>query len=179
MALTLRLAEPSDIPVLTTLMQTSIRSLHTQDYTSRQIEAALSTVYGIDSQLVADGTYFVVQEGETVVACGGWSRRRTLYGGDVYSGRDDSPLDPACDAAKIRAFFVHPRWVRRGIGSLLLEACEQAAMKAGFWRFEMGATLPGVPLYAARGYAVRERLEVPLPDGDSLAVVAMEKRIER
>jgi len=111
------------------------------------------------------------------VACGGWSKRKTLYGGDRWTGREDSLLDPQKDAAKIRAFFVHPAWVRRGIGTMLLDACEQAALSAGFHRFEMGATLSGVPLYAARGYISLEDLAVPLANGESLPIVRMEKRL--
>jgi GNAT superfamily N-acetyltransferase len=112
-----------------------------------------------------------------IVGCGGWSKRKTLYGGDVWAAREDSLLNPAKDAAKIRAFFVHPAWARRGIGSLILEACETAALKAGFTRFEMGATLTGVPLYQARGYTALEELAVPLGDGLSLPIVRMEKQI--
>ena len=112
-----------------------------------------------------------------IVGCGGWSKRKTLYGGDVWVAREDSLLDPAKDAAKIRAFFVHPDWARRGIGTLILEACEQAAIAAGFQRFEMGATLTGVPLYKARGYTALEDLGVPLEDGVTLPIVRMEKRL--
>ena len=112
-----------------------------------------------------------------IVGCGGWSKRKTLFGGDRWTGREDSLLDPQHEAAKIRAFFVHPDWVRRGIGSMILEACEKAATAAGFTRFEMGATLTGVPLYRARGYVALENLDVPLKNGESLAVVRMEKRM--
>ena len=112
-----------------------------------------------------------------IVACGGWSKRKTLYGGDVWKAREDSLLDPQTDAAKIRAFFVHPDWVRRGIGTMLLDACERAAMAEGFRRFEMGATLSGVPLYSARGYVSLENLGVPLANGESLPIVRMEKRL--
>jgi GNAT superfamily N-acetyltransferase len=132
-------------------------------------------VYGVDTQLIADGTYWVAEMGE-IVGCGGWSRRATLFGGDQYAGREDSLLDPTKDAAKIRAFFVHPDWARRGIGTTILDACEGAARAAGFRRFEMGATLTGVPFYEARGYTALETLTVPLPDGASMAIVRMEKR---
>jgi GNAT superfamily N-acetyltransferase len=156
-----------------------VRGLQASDYTSAQIEDALQTVYGVDSQLIADGTYSVVEaESEAkIVGCGGWSKRQTLFGGDRWTGREDALLDPQKDAAKIRAFFVHPHWVRRGIGSMILEACERAAVTADFTRFEMGATLTGVPLYRARGYVALQRLDVPLRNGESLAVVRMEKRI--
>lgn len=176
----LRKAMAADVPVLRTLIEASVRGLQAQDYSASQIESALASVYGVDSQLIADGTYFVVEAksaGGMIVACGGWSKRKTLYGGDVWKAREDSLLDPLTDAAKIRAFFVHPDWVRRGIGTLLLDACEQAAMAEGFLRFEMGATLSGVPLYRARGYVSLENLGVPLANGESLPIVRMEKRL--
>ncbi len=181
-----------DIPVLRVLIDASVRRLQAQDYTPTQIESALGTVYGVDSQLIADGTYFVVEAEaqhsnlsarETsdaqpvIVACGGWSKRRTLYGGDRWTAREDTLLDPRVDAAKIRAFFVHPNWVRRGIGSIILNECERAAAEAGFRRFEMGATLTGVPLYRARGYVELERMGVPLANGEWLPIVHMEKRL--
>lgn len=176
---TLRQAVPADIPVLRELIDASVRGLQGADYTPAQIEGALQTVYGVDSQLIADGTYFVAETGPEplIVGCGGWSKRNTLFGGDRWTGRVDGLLNPQKDAAKIRAFFVHPNWVRRGIGSMILEACERAAAAAGFSRFEMGATLTGVPLYRARGYVALENLEVPLKNGESLTVIRMEKRL--
>jgi GNAT superfamily N-acetyltransferase len=181
MDLTLRQAVPADIPVLRALIDASVRGLQAADYTPTQIEGALQSVYGVDSQLIADGTYFVVEAGlePVIVGCGGWSKRKTLFGGDRWTGREDSLLDPQRDAAKIRAFFVHPGWVRRGIGSMILDACERAATEAGFTRFEMGATLTGVPLYRARGYVALENLDVPLKNGESLAVIRMEKPMRR
>jgi len=179
MTFSLRKATTEDIPVLRDLIDASVRGLQSGDYSASQIENALATVYGVDSQLIADGTYFVVESEEpekTIVGCGGWSCRKTLYGGDRWTGREDSLLDPKNDAAKIRAFFVHPDWVRRGIGTMLLDACEQAALAQGFRRLEMGATLSGVPLYAARGYAALEDLTVPLANGEALPIVRMEKR---
>ena len=177
MNLTLRLAAVADVPLLTELIAASVRGLQAGDYTSAQMEGALRSVYGVDTQLILDGTYFVAEVDGTIVACGGWSRRRTLFGGDRYAGREDSLLDPACDAAKIRAFFVHPKWVRRGIGTLVLEACEEAARTQGFSRFEMGATLTGVALYKARGYREVERLEVTLEGGEVLPIVRMARNI--
>jgi GNAT superfamily N-acetyltransferase len=173
----IRLAAFADVPVLRSLIHMSVRGLQAQDYTPAQIEGALATVYGVDTQLIADGTYFVVEATSEIVACGGWSKRKTLYGADHCAGREDSLLDPTRDAAKIRAFFVHPAWTRRGIGSMILEACEAAVMAAGFRRLEMGATLTGVPLYQARGYLALENLMVPLPGGESLPIVRMEKRL--
>src|SRR5579864_8451379 len=174
-----RKAVMADIPRLHEVIEASVRVLQTRDYTPAQIEGALQSVYGVDSQLSQDGTYFVVetQAGDTaqIVACGGWSKRRTLYGGDQFAGREDSLLDPARDAAKIRAFFVHPHWARQGIGSRILDACEQAAREAGFTRLEMGATLSGVAFYRAKGYADTENQQVPLVNGESLPIVKMVK----
>jgi GNAT superfamily N-acetyltransferase len=176
---TLRKATPADVPALTALIDLSVRQLQKHDYTPAQIDGALAGVFGVDSQLVADGTYFVVESvPEGVIAgCGGWSMRKTLFGGDQWIARQDSLLDPRHDAAKIRAFFVHPDWSRRGIGSLILEACEQAGRAAGFTRFEMGATLTGVPLYRARGYVELESLGVPLNNGETLPIIRMVKEI--
>ncbi len=178
----IRQAATSDIPALRALIDASVRGLQAQDYTPAQIESALATVYGVDTQLIADGTYFVAEvlapEAEPVIAgCGGWSKRKTLYGADHCAGREDSLLDPSTDAAKIRAFFVHPDWARRGIGSMILEACETAARSAGFTSLEMGATLTGVSFYRAKGYAELERIEVPLENGASMPIVRMGKDV--
>ena len=179
--LCLRPAVADDIPVLQELIAASVRGLQTADYTATQLESALRTVYGVDSQLIADGTYLVAEVASpdappTIVGCGGWSKRKTLCGGDQWTGRESGLLVPALDAAKIRAFFIHPAWARRGIGTLILETCEDAARAAGFTRFEMGATLTGVPMYKARGYAEVGRLSIPLEEGEHLAVVKMEKK---
>jgi GNAT superfamily N-acetyltransferase len=196
-----RKAAPEDVPRLRELIEASVRGLQAADYTPAQIAGALESVYGVDTQLIADGTYFAVErvavreEDEPAappplvtnhssritvpVACGGWSKRKTLYGGDQYARREDSLLDPARDAAKIRAFFVHPQWARRGIGTLILEACENAARAAGFTRLEMGATLSGVAFYCAKGYAALENLQVPLSNGEILPIVRMAKEIKR
>ena len=178
--LALRLATAADIPALHALIEASVRGLQIHDYSPEQIEGALGTVLGLDTQLVADGTYFIMEaknenDSVTLAGCGGWSNRRTLFGSDHAPVREPSFLDPSTDAAKIRAFFIHPDWARRGIGSKILEACECAARAAGFSRFEMGATLTGVPLYLARGYHVLERIEVPLRNGATLPVIRMAK----
>jgi GNAT superfamily N-acetyltransferase len=178
----IRLATTADIPVLRELIDRSVRVLQREDYSPEQLDAALGTAYGVDTQLIADETYYVVEavpsSGEKVLAaCGGWSKRRTLYGSDHGPYRDNAMLDPARDAAKIRAFFVHPEWTRRGIASLILKTCEDAAYARGFRRFEMGATLTGVPMYAARGYAKGEQIQVPLPNGLSLTVIRMAKTL--
>ena len=184
----IRQARVADVPVLRELIEASVRGLQGRDYTPTQLESALKTVYGVDSQLISDGTYFVAEavggevephraEGErAIVGCGGWSKRKTLYGGDRWTGREDELLEPLRDAAKIRAFFIHPAWARRGIGSMILETCEAAARAAGFTRFEMGATLTGVPMYRARGYVELEHVEVPLANGESLPIVRMGKQ---
>ena len=189
----IRPATTADIPVLRDLIEASVRGLQAKDYSPSQIDSALATVFGVDTQLIADGTYFVTEAGSdvdatvpvvqgapppsSIVGCGGWSKRKTLYGGDQWTSREAALLDPQHDAAKIRAFFVHPAWARRGIGSMILAACESAARTAGFTRFEMGATLTGVPLYQARGYVALENLEVPLENGEALPIVHMEKRV--
>lgn len=189
------LAVPADIPVLRELIEASVKELQTHDYTSAQIDGALQTVFGVDSQLIADGTYFVAEAkllasestrqedaasaampASMIVGCGGWSKRKTLYGSDHWSGREDALLDPSRDAAKIRAFFIHPQWARRGIGSMILQACEDAARAAGFTRYEMGATLTGAKLFRARGYVAVKPISIPLVNGESLPVIHMEKR---
>jgi GNAT superfamily N-acetyltransferase len=186
MKIHIRKATPADIPRLREVIEASVRALQAEDYSPSQIEGALKSVYGVDSQLIADGTYLVAeaipsqkqdsQNKPQIVACGGWSRRKTLYGGDQYAAREDSLLDPSRDAAKIRAFFVHPKWARHGIGSLILEACENAAREAGFTRLEMGATLSGVAFYRAKGYAEVERHNAPLSNGETLEIVRMAKQ---
>jgi GNAT superfamily N-acetyltransferase len=154
--------------------------LQAGDYTPAQIEGALGTVLGLDTQLIRDQTYFVAEaasaENKPVLAgCGGWSRRKTLFGSDGASVREPGLLDPATDAAKVRAIFVHPAFARRGLGTAILAHVETAAAAAGFRRFEMGSTLTGVPLYRLKGYVEVERIEVPLPNGESLPVVKMVK----
>jgi N-acetylglutamate synthase-like GNAT family acetyltransferase len=171
----LRKANTADIPAIEKLIDASVRGLQAQDYTQEQIEAALRTVFTVDTQLVEDGTYFVVEQDGEMIGCGGWSQRKTLCGGDHHAVRDNVLMDPTQDAAKIRAIFVHPQWARQGIGSILLKAAEDAAMAAGFLRLEMGATLTGVPVYLRRGYYAVESMMVPLENGVRLPVVRMEK----
>jgi GNAT superfamily N-acetyltransferase len=169
----------ADIPALSALIELSVKTLQTNDYTPDQINGALAAVFGVDTQLIADGTYVAVETAAgKLVACGGWSKRKTLFGGDQAAGREPELLNPDTDAAKIRAFFVHPDWVRRRIGTLLLDHCEAAAHLHGFTRFEMGATLTGVPLYKVRGYVEVEAVEVPLPNGHSLPILRMAKQVE-
>lgn len=197
----IRKAGTAGVPVLQQLIEASVRELQAGDYTTEQMDGALESVFGVDSQLIADGTYFVAEArvaeltdfdaaGEAgngggvknpgtewvIAGCGGWSKRKTLYGSDQWTGREDTLLDPTRDAAKIRAFFIHPAWARRGVGSKVLEAGEAAAREAGFTRYEMGATLTGAKLFGTRGYVAVERIEVPLKNGLSLAVIHMSKR---
>jgi N-acetylglutamate synthase-like GNAT family acetyltransferase len=195
MSVRIRQAVAADVPALRELIDASVRGLQAQDYTAAQIEGALETVFGVDSQLIADGTYLVAEasadEGTAAVesqraqtgvsvllaGCGGWSKRKTLYGGDQFTGREDLLLDPARDAAKIRAFFIHPAWARQGVGSKILEACEAGAREAGFTSYEMGATLTGAKLFGTRGYTAVEKIEVPLKNGLTLPVIHMAKRV--
>src|SRR5579871_2261329 len=182
MSVHIRKATLTEVPRLREIIVASVRGLQSHDYTPAQIEGALASVYGVDTQLIADGTYFaaeLTEERRTIVACGGWSNRKTLFGGDQYAAREDSLLDPKRDAAKIRAFFVHPDWARQGIGTLILEACENAAIAAGFTRLEMGATLSGVPFYRAKGYVELENQSVPLSNGESLPIVRMAKEVRQ
>jgi GNAT superfamily N-acetyltransferase len=174
---TLRLATLADVPVLEDLIDASVRGLHPGWYTPEQMEAALGTAFGVDRLLIDDGTYFVVETEGRILACGGWSRRKAMYGADRNRHGEDESIDPLRDPARVRAFFVHPDWTRRGLGTLLLNACEQAIAAAGFRRIAMVATTAGEPLYAARGYVVEERYEAPLPGGLTLPVVRMGKAV--
>jgi N-acetylglutamate synthase-like GNAT family acetyltransferase len=171
----IRRATADDIPALHALIDASVRVLQAGDYSAEQIDGALGTVFGVDTRLIADGTYFVAEAGTVLAGCGGWSKRKTLFGSDHGAGREDALLDPERDAARIRAFFVHPEWARRGIGSGILEACEEDAAQAGFRRFELGATITGERLYRARGYEPVEHLDAPLPNGAALPVIRMTK----
>jgi GNAT superfamily N-acetyltransferase len=185
-AFTLRPATADDIPALLALVEQSVRGLQTNHYSPAQIQASIGTAFGVDRQLIADATYFVAtptDDPTQLVACGGWSYRGTLCGSDAlrnmhgHSARDNSVLDPAKDYAKIRAIFVHPSCARRGLGSLILAHCEAAARAAGFTRFEMGSTLTGVPLYTLKGYIERSRSELALPNGETIAIVHMNKSV--
>ncbi len=175
MPITTRPATFDDIPQLNELIALSVRGLSTDYYTPNQIESAIKYVFGVDTQLITDGTYFVAQIDNTIVGCGGWSKRNTLYGGDQHKEIEDPLLDPTHDAARIRAFFVHPDYARQGVGRHIINVCETAAKNNGFKSFELGATLPGVPLYSVMGYGAIERINAPLPDGELLGIVKMRK----
>lgn len=174
--MTTRLATFNDVSKLMELIALSVRGLSTDYYTPQQIESALKYIFGVDSQLIIDGTYYVIEKDGQFVGCGGWSKRNTLYGGDQHKEIEDPLLDPAKDAARIRAFFVHPDHVRQGIGKHVINVCETAARTNGFANFELGATLPGVPLYTAMGYLPVKRVDAALPDGEVLGILKMHKQ---
>jgi len=173
----IRAAVPSDAPLLEQLIAESARALASGEYTSAQIEASIGTSWAVDHQLIEDGTYFVVETDREIVGCGGWSRRRTLFGGDRQIGRDSALLDPRLDAARIRAFFVHPEWARRGIGRSLLVHSEDEARRHGFRAAELMATLPGERLYRALGYVVTARVQHPLTEALTIELVSMRKEL--
>jgi len=171
-----RLATPDDMPALQRLMTDSIRALLPAFLSPEKVEASFA-VMGVDSQLIEDGTYFVVEEDGTLAGCGGWSRRATLFGHNHTAGRDARLLDPASDAARIRAMYTAPSFARRGVGRRILELCEAAARAEGFTRAELGATKGGEPLYRACGYQEIERLEVPTPGGVTVPITRMGKEL--
>jgi GNAT superfamily N-acetyltransferase len=175
----IRVASRDDIPALSGLIENSVRELQAGWYTPEQIEAAVHSVFGVDQQLIDDGTYFVAEVGGQLAGCGGWSKRGTLYGASHYDhSRNDVMLDPEREPARIRAFFTHPAFARKGVGRALLLRCEDEARKAGFRSMEMASTLPGVPLYTAHGYEAFETFDVPLPGGQSIQVRRMAKQIK-
>ena len=177
-ALPLRVATRDDVPALHALIDASTRTLSAPWYAPELVDSMLRHLIGVDTQLVDDGTYYVVVDpGGMLAAAGGWSARRTLYGGDHSKGAADPRLDPAADPARIRAFFVHPRWARRGLARRLYARCAHEARRAGFHTFELVATLPGEPLYASLGFTAGERITVPLPGGLALPCVHMTRAI--
>jgi len=177
MAITLRPATFADVPQIEALIARSARGLSAGDYRPSQVEGALRGAFGVDTQLLTDQSYFAVEERGRLVGCGGWSFRSTLFGGDARTDRDASTLDPRTQAAKIRAFFVDPGNARRGIGTLLLERCEQEARARGFSHVELMATLPGVKLYAARGYVRADAVNYDVGNGETIEFVPMRKAL--
>jgi GNAT superfamily N-acetyltransferase len=172
-----RFATIADVPALQTLIARSVRDLSAAFYTPAQIDAALVAVFGVDTQLIADRTYYVIDSPRGPAAAGGWSFRRPLSGGDQMKAAADSRLDSTTEPARIRAFFVHPDWARRGLARQLYAECARAAFDAGFRELELMATLPGEPLYAALGFSALERLSIPLGEGVELPLVRMKRRI--
>jgi GNAT superfamily N-acetyltransferase len=175
--LTLRPAVLADVDVLNALIRESVIGLSQKDYSPTQIESALRHLFGVDTRLIEDGTYYVVESEGRPIACGGWSRRQALFGSDQYVDRSDGRLDPRTQAARIRAFFVHPDFARLGVASSLLDACAQAARAAGFRRLELMSTLPGVPFYLRRGFQAQERIDLELRDGTRVPLVPMSREI--
>lgn len=175
--MTIRIATFQDIPELKKLLDDSVRSLSKDYYTTSQIDSALKYIFGIDSQLIDDGSYYVVELDGTIAGCGGWSRRKTLYGGDQHKELYDTLLDPTREPARIRAFFVHPDYARRGMSRKIIELCENEAKKHGFSSLALGATLPGIPLYKAMGFKEMEQIVEPLSDGEKLELVSMIKNM--
>jgi len=173
----LRLAREEDIPQLEGLIEQSVRELQSPYYSHAQMEGALGTVFGVDRQLIRDRTYFVAEQKEAIIACGGWSKRESLFGSDAARAKQDALLDPGRQSARVRAFFVHPQHARRGLGRAILLACEEAIRAAHFRKIELVATLAGVDFYRAFGYNLGERYEVPLVNGLSLPVVPMTKTL--
>ena len=172
-----RRATLEDRPALERLIAESARGLSRGDYSDEQVEAALASVFGVDTDLIDDGTYYVAESGGEPVGCGGWSKRRTLFGGDRFAARDPGRLDPAREPAKIRAFFVRPDWARRGVAGAILETCEREAKAEGFRALELMATLPGVRLYAARGYEAGGQVEYETAGGVRIRFVPMRKEL--
>jgi GNAT superfamily N-acetyltransferase len=175
--LAVRTATLADRDVLRDLIARSARQLSAADYRPEQVEGALQGAFGVDSQLIHDATYFVVEEDGVIVGCGGWSYRKTLFGGDRRPERDVAELDPRTEAAKIRAFFVDPAHARRGIGTLLLEKCESEARLRGFSRVELMSTLPGIRLYSARGYSGARQVQYEVSPGVAIEFLPMSKSI--
>ena len=174
----IRLATLEDTPALQELIRASVASLSDGYYTSQQIASGLSHIFGVDTQLILDGTYFVAEAEQQIVGSGGWSKRRPLFGGDQFKGnQEDALLDPDNEPARIRAFYVHPSWSRKGIGSRILAACEEAARNAGFRKVELVATLPGEPLYLAKGYEKGAEMSLETPDGEALPAFRMTKNL--
>lgn len=177
LSLALRAATAADVPALEMLIAQSARALGRGHYSTAETEAAITHVFGVDSELVGDGTYLVAQSGDRIAGCGGWSQRPTLFGGDRFAARQSGWLDPATDPAKIRAFFVHPDFARQGVGDALLAACEAAASAAGFRTLELMATLPGLPFYRARGFVAGAAQPLDL-GGIEVAFVPMTKALK-
>lgn len=175
---TIRKACLDDRDAIQELIAASARGLSHTEYSNQQIESAITDVFGVDTSLIADGTYFVAEHDGEVVGCGGWSKRKTLFGGDQFAKRDTAELDPQIEPAKIRAFFVHPKWARKGIAQAILTGCEAEARAAKFRSLELMATLPGVKFYLACGYEESERFDYEMASGGTLPLVPMRKRLE-
>ena len=177
MEISIRVAVLNDVPALKQLIPLSARVLSKGFYTPRQAESAIKYIFGVDTQLVEDKTYYVAEAEGQIVGCGGWSKRKTMFGGDQMKAEVDPLLDPREDAGRIRAFFIHPNWARKGIGRRIIQACEEAAKADGFTRMELVATMPGEPLYAAMGDEITKRFDQPLPDKVAVPLAHMKKQL--
>jgi GNAT superfamily N-acetyltransferase len=177
MPFTLRKATLDDRPAIEQLIKLSARGLSRSEYSDEQIEGAIKTVFGVDTNLIEDGTYFVAANDGELIGCGGWSKRRTLFGGDQFSARDAGELDPKSEPAKIRAFFVHPQHARKGVARAILDACESEARAAGFRALELMATLPGIKFYEASGYLGKESVALNVGDGVAIGLLPMRKEL--
>ena len=173
----MRLATLDDVDEIARLIERSVLGLQAGDYSPEQMAGALGSVFGVDRQLIRDGSYFVVERDSLMIGCGGWSRRQTLFGGDAVEGKNDDELRPGVDAARIRAFFVHPDFARQGVGSRLMTACEAAAQAYGFTDLTLVATLTGEPLYVRHGFEAVRRYATPLTNGGELPMVEMRKHL--
>lgn len=173
----LRPALQADVPVLRALIERSAGALSVGFYTQQQTESVTREVFGVDSQLVADGTYYAIETDGAIVACGGWGKRSTSFGGDQAKSAPERLLDPATEAAKIRAFFVDPAWARRGLGSMLMTHCAAQAAAAGFRNLELVSTMPGMPLYRALGFTEVEPFDLLLAHGVRVPVVRMRRPV--
>ena len=173
----LRLARLDEAEAIDALMKLATRDIFPMVYTLEQTASAIRYVASVDRQLIEDGTYFVCEAGDGLIACGGWSKRAKLYTGSGEAEGDDRLIDPATEAAHIRAMYTRPDWTRRGLGRRILEACEAAAKAAGFRTLTLGATLPGLPLYAAYGFRETGREDVRMPDGVTLECAWMDKPV--
>lgn len=173
----LRTARLSEKDAMNALIRKSGIGLAAGFYTDEQAHAITREIFGVDSALVVDGTYFVIEDKGVMVACGGWSRRATDFGGDHAKSGNDRPLDPATEPARIRAFFVDPAMARKGLGTMLLDHCTEMARQAGFTSLELVSTMPGEPLYIRHGFTALERIELPLSGGVVVALTRMGKRI--
>lgn len=171
----IRRATAADIPQLRELIIASVQRLQAEDYSEAQRNGALGAVFGVDPVMIEDGTYFVAELDGRIAACGGWSQRVTPFGSDSSPARDDRRLDPAHEAARIRALFVHPDFARRGLGSSILSTCETAAKEAGFRKAELTATLTGTKLFRVHGFVPAEEIQIPLAGGALLPVLRMTK----
>jgi N-acetylglutamate synthase-like GNAT family acetyltransferase len=173
----IRKATLADRSNIQSLIEVSARGLSRNEYSEEQIEAAIEYIFGVDSDLICDGTYFVAEASGVLVGCGGWSKHRNMFGGDHYQNREAGLLDPSSEPAKIRAFFVHPDWARKGVGKTILLLCESEARNSGFQSTELMSTLPGIGFYESCGYKEGEAVVKNLSNDIELPFVRMIKAL--